>query len=118
MIAVNKFNVDEIRETCLKKVESSFGYDSAESNFLVFCLDRLIFEKGGFTDSLDLSTRQRLEDFIIGCYWLGEDDFCSQLAEVVSSRDLSRAIETGNQEFIVNTIFNLMSIHHEEGAIV
>lgn len=115
---VNKFDTDEVREACLKKVESLLDYDTAESNFLVFCIDRLVFGEGDYTNSFDAATRQQLDDFIVGCYWIDEDEFCSRLAEVTSSKDLVRAIETSNQEFIVNTMFNLMKVQYEEGAFV
>lgn len=118
MIRVNKFNVDEVREVCSKKVAPLLDYDIAESNFLVFCIDRLVFAKDGYSDTLDTDTRQKLDDFIVCCYWMDEDEFCSQLSEVVSSKDLVRAIETGNQEFEVNTLFNLMRVRHEEGTFV
>lgn len=118
MKIINKFNIEEVREACLKKVESELDYDTSESNFLVFCIDRIVFGKDGYIDNLDATTRQRLDDYIIGCYWLGEEEFCARLAEVVSSKDLACAIVASDQEFVVNAMFNLINIHHEERAFV
>lgn len=118
MKTTNKFDVEEVREACLKKVESELDFDSSESNFLVFCIDRLVFGDDGYIDTLDVTIRQSLDDFIIGCYWLGEEELCARLAEVVSSKDLARAISASDQEFVINVMFNLMNVHHEEEAFV
>lgn len=118
MKTINKFSIEEVREACLKKVESELDYDTSESSFLVFCIDRIVFAKDGYTYTLDATTRQRLDDYIIGCYWLGEEEFCTRLAKVVSSKDLACAIVASDQEFIVNAMFNLINAHYEEGAFV